>query len=277
MTAARAVLAGVASALLLALAGCGSAGSAGTATASVAGSSGTGSASEGTDPSASSSASSAVETSTPGASAAGAADGQLHGLVAVWPFTTAAEVSRWQQEYRSGGSQPWHLDPGRTALSFSSGRLGYREVNLVTSSKVAGDDARIGVGWKNPNDRPATVAVLHLLRWGTGADRPWVVVGSDDATLSLTAPRYGATVGSPLKVGGVITGVDESLHVLVFAAGVEKPVGEQAGMPAGGEKTPWNGQVTFAAPHGSLLTVAVSTGGHLMAVEQFAITAVRVA
>lgn len=196
------------------------------------------------------------------------------GLVPVWPFTTLAQVAAWQQAYRSGGQQPWHLDVERTALSFTRGHLRYTEIDRVTTRSVNGGDARIGVGWNDENGAPHTVAELHLVRFGPGQDAPWVVVGTEDTYLTLTAPRYGATVTTPLAVGGRITGVDESLRVVVLGES-NTPLAEVTGLPAGGERTPWTTTVRFSAPRGTVLTIAVSTGGHLKSVERFALTAVR--
>jgi hypothetical protein len=195
----------------------------------------------------------------------------------VWPFTTPAQVQAWQGTFRSSGQQPWHLDPDRTALAFCRDHLGYLEIDLVTTRSVAGADARLGVGWKGENGSPHTVGELHLVRFGPEQDAPWVVVGSDDTTLTLSTPGYGTAVTSPLTVGGRITGVDESLRVKVLGPASSTPLAEVAGIPAGGENTPWTTTLRFVAPAGTVLTVAVSTGGHLMDVERFAITAVRVA
>lgn len=82
-------------------------------------------------------------------------------------------------------------------------------------------------------------------------------------------------VTSPLRVGGRITGVDESLRVLILAPASSTPLFASDGLPAGGTRTPWSTTVRFSAPHGTVLTIAVSTGGHLKAVEEFAITAIR--
>jgi hypothetical protein len=197
-------------------------------------------------------------------------------LVPLWPFTTAAQVRQWQADYRSGGHQPWHLDAGQTALAFTRGHLGYTEIDRVTSRSINGDEAQIGVGWLVPGtSRTQTVAVLHLIRFREGRDAPWVVVGSEDTRLTLDMPRYGSTVTSPLRVGGRITGVDESLRVTVLGPASSTPLFASAGLPAGGERTPWSTTVRFRAPHGSVLTIAVSTGGHVKRVEAFAVTAVR--
>ena len=192
----------------------------------------------------------------------------------VWPFANAAEAAAWQQSYRTGGTQPWHLDPRQTALSFASGYLGFAEIDRVTSRTLASGDAWVGVGFRLPDGRPTTAAVVHLARLGTGADAPWEVVGTRDTTLTLTTPAYGSTVSSPLVVGGRISGVDEGLRVQVRSLG-RGLVGSVDGIPAGGERSPWSASVRFAAPVGTVLTVVVSTGGHVEEVERFAITAVR--
>jgi len=197
-------------------------------------------------------------------------------LVPLWPFTTAAQARQWQAAYRSGGHQPWHLDPGLTALAFTRGHLGYTEVDRVTSRSIRGSDAHIGVGWRVTGSRAGTVAVLHLIKFGTGRDAPWVVVGSDDTVLTLETPPYGSAVSSPLRAGGRITGVDENLRVVVLSPASSTPLFVSAGLPAGGQRRPWSTTVRFRAPRGTVLTIAVSTGGHVKKVEAFAITAVRV-
>ena len=209
-------------------------------------------------------------------------------LVPLWPFTTLAQVGTWQAAYRSSGSQPWHLDAGRTAMTFTRDHLGYTDVDRVSSLAVRGPDAHVGVGWSDPESSRHTVAVLHLVRYGSGADAPWVVVGSDDTDLTLSTPRYGSTVTSPLRVGGVVTGVDESLRIIVLGPTSPTPLGVVSGLPAGGQRTPWSATVRFTLPSttssgtptsaksGTVVTIAVSTGGHLKGVERFAVTAARV-
>lgn len=212
---------------------------------------------------------------TPAGTAVARPDGSPQGLIPVWPFTTTAQVQAWQSAYRSTGAQAWHLDVDRTALSFATSRLGYTEVDRVTSRTVNGADALIGIGWNDPNETTATVAVLHLIRFGTGQDAPWAVVGSQDGLLTLTRPAYGSTVRSPLTIGGVISGVDESLRVVVWGAGSDRPLAQVGSISAGGTAQPWGTTLTVNAPAGTVLTIAVSTGGHLATVERFAITAVR--
>lgn len=70
-------------------------------------------------------------------------------------------MTQWQQAYRSGGHQPWHLDAEQTAVAFARA-LGYVEVDQATSGTIEGDDAKIGVGWMDPVP-------------GGGPDQPWSV------------------------------------------------------------------------------------------------------
>lgn len=194
----------------------------------------------------------------------------------LWPFASVADAAAWQREALPGGHQPWRLDPGLTALSFATSYLGYTEMDRVTSRQVVGDEAWIGVAGSPPEGRTVPAAVLHVARIGVGplAQRPWEVVGSRDTSLTLTTPRYGSTVGTTFRVGGRITGVDESLVVQVrdHEGGL---LARSGGIPAGGEATPWELTMTVKAA-GGLATVAVSTGGHVAQVELFAITAVKI-
>lgn len=277
-------LVAIAGALALWLTGCGAGSTATSATTQPASTSPSISAAPSTSPSTSESASSSaspsdgVAPSATGTDVADAAHSASGRLIPLWPFTTSAEVRDWQAASRSHGSQPWHLDAGATALAFTRGALGYTDVDRVTSRSVSATDARIGVGYRLPGGtRTHTAAVLHLIRFGTGRDAPWVVVGSDDLQLTLDTPRYGSVVTSPLHVGGRITGVDENLRVVVLAPASARPLVTSAGLPAGGNRTPWSTTVAFHPPHGTVLTIAVSTGGHLKRVELFAVTAARVA
>ncbi|MEU7886621.1 hypothetical protein AB0B54_14050 [Microbispora bryophytorum] len=196
----------------------------------------------------------------------------------LWPFADEKQARDWQESYRSGGHQPWHLDAERTALSFTQGFLGFTGVDQVVKRTVTGGDARVSVGIRGEGGgRPGIAAVIHLVRFGAGPDAPWEVVGTDDTTFSLTTPGYGAVVSSPVTVGGRITGVDESIRVDVRATGSARPLGERCCVPAGGDGVPWSATVTFRAAPGRTLTLVASTGGHVAKVERFAVTGVRVA
>lgn len=205
------------------------------------------------------------------------------GLVAaryqpLWPFSTPGEATAWREAHRRDGREAWHLDARRTALAFTRDFLGFTEIDRVAESVRQGDHARVHVAYQaEEGPRLLVAAVVHLVRYGSGEDAPWEVVGTDDTSLSLTRPPYGATVRSPLTVGGRITGVDESVKVQVRRPGSDTPVGEACCVGAGGTGSPWSARVSFKAPPGRTLTVVASTGGHVATVERFAVTGVNVA
>jgi hypothetical protein len=193
----------------------------------------------------------------------------------LWPFASAADAAAWQRAYRSGGQQPWHLDADQTALSFTTGFLGFTAVNKVVSHTLRADDAQIAVGFQAGTGPTSVAAVLHLVRIGQGLDAPWEVVGTIDSTLTLARPRYGALAAPPLTVGGVITGVDEAIRVEIRQPSSNQPIGTYCCVAAGGDRHPWTAQVSFKGSTDPALTIVASTSGQLQAVQRFAITGVR--
>jgi hypothetical protein len=194
----------------------------------------------------------------------------------LWPFRTQAEAAAWQQSYAGGGHEPWHLDPDQTALGFTDGYLGYTDIDRVVQHTIGAVEARVSVGYLTSGTRTGTAAVIHLVRFGPGANAPWEVVGTDDSSkFTLTTPPYGATASSPLAVGGRITGVDESIHVQVRQPSSASPIGDACCLPAGGTDSPWQTSVTLAPASDPVLTISAATGGHLKAVERFTVTGVR--
>jgi hypothetical protein len=196
------------------------------------------------------------------------------GYQPLWPFTSIADAAEWQRSYRDGGKQPWHLDPEQTALSFTTGFLGFTEIDRVVSRSVKAGDALISVGYQSTEGPASVSAVLHLVRIGQGEDAPWEVVGTEDTTLTLERPRYAAAATSPVTVGGRISGVDESIRIDVRQPSSEQPLGSSCCLPAGGDRQPWSAQVTFRGATDPALTIVASTGGHVQTVERFAITAI---
>lgn len=193
----------------------------------------------------------------------------------LFPFKNLGQARAWEAAYRSGGHAPWHLSAGLTALAFTRGYLGFPGINKITSKKVHGSDAHIGVGFRNPAGRLSTSAVLHLRKLGTGTDAPWEVVGSDDTSLSITRPGYGAYVTGKVKAGGRITGVDESLRLWVRGLSSSRPLGQACCVAAGGVHRPWTATVKFRHGTDRVLTVVVATGGHVAPIERFALTGIR--
>ena len=197
------------------------------------------------------------------------------GYVPLFPFGNLAAVRAWQASYASGGHQPWHLDADQTALAFTQGYLGFSQINKVAAHTVSGGDARVTVGLTLPNGQVNHAAIIHLVKFGSGKYAPWEVVGTDDTTLTLDIPAYGGTATSPVRIGGKITGVDENLRAAVHQLGSSSPVGSYCCQQAGGQATPWSLTVPFHAASGQVITIVVHTGGHVAAVERFAVTGVR--
>jgi hypothetical protein len=197
------------------------------------------------------------------------------GYQPLWPFSTQAEADAWRRQYVAQGTQPWHLDAEQTALSFTTGYLGFGEIDKVVTSDVREREAWVSVGYDPGTGRLSTAAVVHLVRFGAGDPAPWEVVGTRDTDLTLETPRYGSSVSSPVTVGGRITGVDENLRVQVRQVSSQAPIGEACCLPAGGQGTPWQTRVSFSGATDPALTIVVSTGGHVQGVETFAITGVR--
>jgi hypothetical protein len=210
---------------------------------------------------------------TPGAPAY--TTGLPAGYLPLFPFPSLADVRAWQASYQSGGHQPWHRSPDITATAFAA-FLGYRDVTEVAGSSISAGDAHVAVGIKRPNGAISTAAVIHLVLFGSGRYAPWEVVGTTDTTFTLDHPGYATAVHSAVTAGGTITGVDESIKVTVHTLSAQGPVGAYCCRAAGGTRSPWSARVTFRAAPGQVITIAAATGGHLAAVERFAVTGARV-
>jgi len=194
------------------------------------------------------------------------------GYQPLYPFASFADVQAWQDSYRAGGHQPWHLSADQTALSFTQGYLGFTGITKVARHTVGAKDARVTVGLALPNGRISDAATIHLVRWGSGQDAPWEIVGTDDTTLTVDVPAYGSALSSPAIVGGTITGVDENLRAEVRTLGSAAPAGRFCCAAAGGSASKFSISVPFHASSGHVVTIVVHTGGHVAAVERFAVT-----
>jgi hypothetical protein len=217
----------------------------------------------------------ASQAARPGPSASPAGLGSAY--LPLYPFASQADALAWETAFRSGGHQPWHLSATQTALSFAQGYLGFTAVNLVTGATVRPDDARIAVGSAITMGRTSTAAVIHLIRFGTGSLAPWEVVGTDDTDFSLTSPAYGSAVSSPLRVGGLITGVEDRIHVQVRELDAAAPLADSCCHGAvSGTGQPWSATIA-ALPGGPdrVLTVVAWHDSGLSAVGRFAVTGLR--
>lgn len=191
----------------------------------------------------------------------------------LFPFGDFHEAVAWQQGYGREHQQE-RFDAGATALAFAR-FLGYGEINRVVSVADDAKGAHVGVGFVSEGNHLTTAAVVHLVRFGSGAHRPWEVVATDDTDFTIDVPAYGAVIASPATVGGRITGVDESIAVHVQQLHTNGNLGEQCCTAAGGMNSPWTATVAFQPPTDAVLIVSAATGGHLREVERFAVTGVK--
>jgi len=229
--------------------------------------------SSGTQSSGTQSSSTASSTSPTSASASPGVRAPF-AYVLLWPFASVAAAQKWQREALPGGHQPWRLDAGTTAVAFSRQYLGFGEINRVVRTRATAADAHVSVGYRIEG-QTGTAAVVHLVRIGSGptAGRPWEVVGTDDTpSFSLTRPPYGSSVSGTITAGGRIAGVDESIRVT--ARQLTGVVGSYCCRPAGAA-APWSVPLRLTSTHPGPITIVASTGGHLTAVERFAITGVH--
>lgn len=144
----------------------------------------------------------------------------------IWPFATDAQATAFP------ASKPWAGTSLATGRHFLTDFLGVQGVTLRSPRCICtGGLLLLSV-------RGREVGQLRLVQVGTGANRPWSVIGVTDGTaLQVTAPATGAAVTSPLTVTGRVYGADESIRVrLLSRAGA--PLG-QAYAPAGLDR-PWS-------------------------------------
>ena len=210
--------------------------------------------------------------SSPGPSNPVSSNATSFAYVPLWPFASVTAAQQWQRDTTAGGHQPWHLDAGEVALTFARQYLDFTEIDHVVRKTVTASDAHVTVGY-TIGGATGTAAVIHLVRIGSGASRPWEVVGTDDTpAFTLTQPPYGSTVAGTITVGGRIAGVDESIRVT--ARQLSGVVGSYCCLPAGAS-APWSVRLRLTGTQQGPVTIVASTGGHLATVERFTITGVR--
>ncbi|MGH9126728.1 MAG: hypothetical protein ACRDZ8_18660 [Acidimicrobiales bacterium] len=205
----------------------------------------------------------------------GPAPGQ--GYLPLYPFGSLQQATAWLASYQATGAQPWHLDPGQTALSFA-GFLGYTSIDKVISVHADGTGDHVAIGYSLPNGGASTAAVVHLRRFGGGSTDPWEVVGTDDtANFSITAPAYGAVTNTPAAAAGALTAVDPNVRGEVLGLSSATPLGTACCWPASSTTSPskWSLSIPFRAGTDPVMIVAASNAGGLEAVGQFAVTGVR--
>lgn len=203
----------------------------------------------------------------------GSPTGYVFPYLPLWPFPDQASADRWLSEQPADQSA-WQSDPAATALKFTSEFLGFADLDRVTAVKVDAHEAWVAVGQSGPNGETFTAARLHLVRMGSADRAPWEVVGTEDTDLTLDTPAYGSPVRPVVEVGGTISGVDESLEIQARQG--QGLLGEFCCIPAGGQGSRWSAILPISGAQPGAVTVVVSTGGHVAAIERFAITGLRV-
>lgn len=151
-----------------------------------------------------------------------------YGGPAIWPFRSQAQADAWRADH---GSKPWAGQAGQVATHFVHDYLKLNPAGL----RVSGPDHDLRLATAGHY-----LGTAHLEQYGSGG--PWTVVGVGGTDLTITTPRAGQLVTSPLSVSGRITGVDEHVKLqLITFSGVEVATG---GAQAG-SAVPWQGSLAW--------------------------------
>ncbi|MCV7299432.1 hypothetical protein H7J93_07240 [Mycobacterium barrassiae] len=195
----------------------------------------------------------------------------------LWPFASQQEAERWLIDGAARAENPWHGEAAETAVRFTQDFLGFTEINRALHVTDEGNEAWVDVGYEISDGKERTAAAVHLARFGDSPDAPWEVVGTRDAMLTLDTPAYGSIVaGSAIDAGGIITGVDECVHLAVLQGPARRVLGEFSCLMTGGDKRPWSARLPMNGAAPGVVTLAAWTGGHHAEVERFAVTGLRV-
>ena len=170
------------------------------------------------------------------------------GVLALWPFTSAAQVAAWQDGYANDRSAAWHLNAQQTARAFLTRVLRMPTLRYVMTQSVTGDTATVEFGFRAQNNSIVPATTVALARYGERSPAAWVVTGATAPLLSIRTPSAGARVRSPVQVTGRITGVDESVQVAVRGTASNAPLGGSF-TAGGGQDSPWSVTTRYATPH----------------------------
>lgn len=156
-----------------------------------------------------------------------------------FPFTSDAQAADWAE---APGARTWADDPVAVAQHLLDDLLDLDGVRATRDTCLCEGQARVDV-----QAGDATVARVTLALLGTSATRPWVVLSVDsDASggLSVSSPKAGTEVSSPLTVTGTVTGVDESVQVRLRT--VPGTLLDEQFVPAGMDH-PWSTQLSWSS------------------------------
>jgi hypothetical protein len=149
---------------------------------------------------------------------------------AFWPFASAAEAEA------ADPPAAWTTDGLEVGRRLVRDVLGLADVTVVqTCTSCEALTLKVG------SEDVGTITLGHYTVHGT---RVFTVADVSGTDLTVTSPKAGAAVVSPLSVTGRITGVDENVQLrLLSTAGKELAA---AGAPAG-TAVPWSATLTWSA------------------------------
>ncbi|MDT7545505.1 MAG: hypothetical protein QOE99_1615 [Actinomycetota bacterium] len=179
----------------------------------------------------------------------------------VWPFTTDAQAAEWKVR---PGSREWAADPVQVVQHLLDDYLklpGTATTRLP--DKAADAVVEVSAGGR-------LVSHVHVVKVGEAGLGPWSVTHAESDNLSVTSPKDGDDVTSPLTVTGTVPGVDESVHLQLLA---DTRLAE--GFAPAGHDQPWTHLLSWPDSSWSVAALAGSTfngNGDLSAIT---ITAVR--
>ena len=184
----------------------------------------------------------------------------------MFPFTSAAS------EHLS--TIAWANDPVQVAVHFVSDFAGVSGVDQLVSKSVSGDTASITLGraFQSGLVHVTTVQLRHF-------DSSWIVTGATDGggLLTITSPRTGDKVGTPLLVTGPDYGVDESVQLTVVSLHSAGPLATTH-VSFGSDNRSWSQKLRFTPPADPVgAVVAYETSAADGGPQRLAVTAVRFA
>jgi len=132
-------------------------------------------------------------------------------------------------------------DPAGAARGFAVDFLGFTDPLL--GEYMAGD-SRSGEIEVRPESRgPATTVFVRRL-----GDDTWWVLGSATEHITVERPATGATITSPVAVGGEALAFEGHVVVEVRQDGTAGPIGTGSVTGGGGPSAPFEGEITFTEP-----------------------------
>ncbi|MDX6197796.1 MAG: hypothetical protein QOJ79_947 [Actinomycetota bacterium] len=181
--------------------------------------------------------------------------------IPVWPFSTDAQAADWE---RHPGAQGWADDPVQVAQHLLADylKLPGRAVPRTDDDQ---DSAVVAVSAAG-----RTVARVRLVRVGRDQNGPWSVVGADAPSLSVTQPRDGDEVSSPINIAGTAADPDTSVHVRLLAT---RALGD--GHTMAGRDIPWTHSLPWTGSDWSVAALVANTFDGKGDLHSVTITAVR--